>query len=528
MSDRKITCEDVRRYYLREDFLRYLLRVLPRRTVVLCTASEPMGRYQQCRPRLFAESLEELRHQITFWLDSAFDGLGPDDVPPVYPSLHYAVCRHWPGGRDWVIEADADEWQQTWEAIEPVVGLIEALEVPYTLRYSGHCSPHLCVAEEDFLEPSTLAEAVRLSKELETAVQRRLATNYVLLTEPISRLPYSFNEETGLICIEVPPQLYGAFEPSYAHLERVIISPMWPPEQGSEQARCLIEWARGQRDVHAAPIHLFSRPPVTPTPPAVQAQLDTEAEFKRLRGSLLPKVEAAPHAPADSLRPPEGMTYIPAGAFISGSPWPVVHDLAAPMMAIAETQAFFIDICPVTNAQYTEFIRDGGYERKELWSAEGWEFVQACGWRGPSEPCEELPPNAPVCGVSYFEAEAYTRWCGKRLPTLQEWEKACRGTDGRRWPWGDEFDVTRCNTADRSDSDEDWEPTPVGMFPTGMSPYGCLDMVGNVWEWIQDVMVIGGSFVSHMHESNGCEYHGQEPHYRPHKVGFRCVKDVNA
>jgi len=403
------------------------------------------------------------------------------------------------------------------------------------------CASHACAFESGSMAtalqkpPKALRPAygeTQAHMTIETAFKRRLATEAVLLTGPIARLPYSFNEETGLICIEVPPQLYGAFEPSYAHLERVIISPMWPPEQRSERARCLIEWARGQRDVHAAPIHLFSRPPVTPTPPAVQDQLDTETEFKRLRGFLLPKAEAAPHAPADSLRPPEGMTYVPAGPFISGSPHLAAgkpfRELIVPMIVIAETQAFFIDICPVTNAQYAEFIRDGGYERKELWSAEGWGFVQACGWQGTSEPCEELPPDVPVCGVSYFEAEAYARWCGKRLPTFQEWEKACRGTDGRRWPWGDTFDVTRCNTADRFESDEDWEPTPVGMFPTGVSPYGCLDMVGNIWEWIQDVMVIGGAFVSHMHDSNGCEYHGQEPHYRPHKVGFRCVKDVDA
>jgi len=166
MSDDEITCEDVRRYYLREDFLRYLFAVLPKRSVVLCTASEPMGRYQQCRPRLLAQSLEVLRNQIASWLDSAFAGLGPDDVPSVYPSLHYAVGRYWKGRRDWVIEADADEWQEAWKAIEFVVGIIEALEIPYTLRYSGHCSPHLCVAEEDFPEPSTLPDALGLSEEL--------------------------------------------------------------------------------------------------------------------------------------------------------------------------------------------------------------------------------------------------------------------------------------------------------------------------------------------------------------------------
>jgi len=366
MANDHITCEDVRRYYLREDFLKYLLKVLPRRTVVLCTASDPLGRYQQCRPRLLAESLEALGDQITSWLDSAFAGLELDDVPPVYPSLHYAVGRYWKGGRDWVIEADTDEWQEAWEAIESVVGIIEALEIPYTLRYSGHCSPHLCVAEEDFPEPSTLPDALGLSEELETAFKRRLATEAVLLTGPIARLPYSFNEETGLICIEVPPQLYGAFEPSYAHLERVTISPTWPPEHRSGRALRLIEWARGQRDVQARPVRLFSRSAVTSTPSAVHPQVAYEAEFKRLRDALRSKTEAAPCVPADLPRAPEGMVYVPVGPFISSASWPVlarpwaVLELGKPPMILAQTGAFFIDRYPVTCLLYTSpSPRDG-------------------------------------------------------------------------------------------------------------------------------------------------------------------------
>ncbi len=122
MPNRPVTCARVREHYLREDFLRYLLRVVPRRHVVLCSASEPHGRHQLCRPRLLAESMDALREQIASWLDAAFAGLSPEEVPPVYPSLHYAICRHWAGGRDVVIEVDAQQWQAAWRAMEPVGG----------------------------------------------------------------------------------------------------------------------------------------------------------------------------------------------------------------------------------------------------------------------------------------------------------------------------------------------------------------------------------------------------------------------
>lgn len=539
MYPQPMTCADVRRYYTRRDFLDYLFRVLSRRPVVLCAASEPQGRYQQCRPRLTAASVDVLKDQIAAWLDRAFTGLGPDEALPAYPSLHYAVGRHWSGARDWIIESDADTWQDAWRAIEPVVGLMDALEIPFTLRYTGHCSPHLCLAEEDFPEPVDLLEALRISQELTGLVRQRVNTlippnvrAHIDLAGAIARLPYTLNENTGFACIVIPPSLYGAFDPSLAHPDRVEIAPMWPPDTRSDRATRLIEWAEGQRDIHAAPLSLFSRSATTVTPPMIQIQRDTQTEYTRLRVSLLPKMKPSSPPPANMPEPPEGMVFVPAGPFISGAPWRTgdhrFYDLTEPMMAIAETDAYFIDIHPVTNAQYAAFIRDGGYERSALWSAQGWAFVQACRWTGPGVPCEGVTSNLPVGGISCFEAEAWARWSGKRLPTSLEWEKACRGPDGRRWSWGDTFDITRCNTADRFGPDEAWVPTPVGMFPAGASPYGCLDMIGNVWEWVQEEMVFGGSFDSHFLESSCCDYHGQEPHYRPSKVGFRCVTHLNA
>ena len=146
--------------------------------------------------------------------------------------------------------------------------------------------------------------------------------------------------------------------------------------------------------------------------------------------------------------------------------------------------AYLIDKYPVTNAEYKEFIESGGYKQRDLWSDAGWDYVQR------SKPLDSDVVNSamdgeddcPVVNVSWYEAEAFARYAGKRLPTEAEWEKAARGTDGRIYPWGNEFDKAKLNCAESRIE----KPTPVTRYLRGQSVYGCFDMAGNVWEWTAD------------------------------------------
>nr|CBH39249.1 hypothetical protein, calcineurin-like phosphoesterase, NACHT domain, and DUF323 family [uncultured archaeon] len=151
---------------------------------------------------------------------------------------------------------------------------------------------------------------------------------------------------------------------------------------------------------------------------------------------------------------------------------------------------FMIGKYPVTNEEFKEFVDDGGYDREEFWTREGWRWREKNKifkprywhdrkWNGS---------NFPVVGIIWYEAEAYANWLSKRtehpyrLPTEAECEKAARGIGGYKYPWGDEFDKNLCNSSESGL----YHTSPVGIFPKGKSPYGCFDMAGNVWEWCSD------------------------------------------
>jgi formylglycine-generating enzyme required for sulfatase activity len=170
---------------------------------------------------------------------------------------------------------------------------------------------------------------------------------------------------------------------------------------------------------------------------------------------------------------------IPEGPFAMGDPPRTVH-----------LSAYAVDRFPVTVAAFASFIEKGGYVERRWWSDEGWAWRTAEAIAKPrfwDEPewAAYLVPNHPVVGVSFFEAQAYAAFGGARLPTEAEWEKAARGADGRKYPWGDTWQADACGmrgVGPRS-------TVPVGVFPKGASPYGVFDMVGSIWQWCVDPFV---------------------------------------
>jgi iron(II)-dependent oxidoreductase len=161
----------------------------------------------------------------------------------------------------------------------------------------------------------------------------------------------------------------------------------------------------------------------------------------------------------------DSMVLIPAGPFVMGTNLDRADAQDKPQHT-ANLSAYWIDKYPVTNAQYAKFVAATS-RRPPL------------NWKDGKVPQGEL--MRPVTMVSWFDASAYAKWAGKRLPTEAEWEKAARGTDGRRWPWGDKMEPQRLNTYYNVGS-----ATNVNAYPNGASPFGLMDMAGNVDEWTAD------------------------------------------
>lgn len=253
------------------------------------------------------------------------------------------------------------------------------------------------------------------------------------------------------------------------------------------------------------------------------------------------------------------LVLIPAGKFWMGTDrialepagvkWDSWFEREAPYHQVY-LPAYAIGKYPVTNAEFIRFIEDGGYGNSNYWTKAGWRAKEIRGWTQPYWERDEFnDPSQPMVGVSWYEVVAYCNWLAAKvgkpyhLPTEAEWEKAARGTDGRLWPWGNKWDPDRCNTRERGLH----RMTPVGTFPEGASPYGCLDMVGNAWEWTSsqfkkypyepadgresleaedDVLrvVRGGSFVSFRNLARCAFRFGYFPYFRYWIVGFRvCV-----
>ena len=175
-------------------------------------------------------------------------------------------------------------------------------------------------------------------------------------------------------------------------------------------------------------------------------------------------------------------------------------------------KAFYIDRYPVTNFQYRKFVEETGHREPGLWHHPSWG-----------------QPMQPVVFVGWEDARAYAKWAGKSLPTEAQWEKAGRGTDGRLWAWGHEFLPERCNSREYGLE----RTSEIGIFDKGMSPFGCYDMCGNVWEmcegkWLGEYLPMrGGCFLgSATFVRVTCRWTPEDPDNGAHWLGFRCVKEI--
>ena len=255
------------------------------------------------------------------------------------------------------------------------------------------------------------------------------------------------------------------------------------------------------------------------------------------------------------------MVLVPAGTFTMGSTNPdetPVHSVYL--------DAFYIDKYEVTNAQFEQFINAGGYNTSAFWSADGWAWriasfaTQPGSWGDDGYRSGHNWPGFPVTWVSYYEAEAYAAFAGRRLPTEAEWEKAARGDDGRTYPWGEGIDESRANY---NNSGDPYENSNTGVAPVGFydgrlnlnpyfqtvnspSAYGAYDMAGNVWEWVADWFGAygGGPWINprgpvagvfkvrrgggwnEVPSSMRCAYRvgGGLPSIRAPYMGFRCAR----
>ncbi len=236
---------------------------------------------------------------------------------------------------------------------------------------------------------------------------------------------------------------------------------------------------------------------------------------------------------------------IPGGAFTMGD---AAGDPDETPRAVTVTP-FRLMRFEVTNTVFAAFVAETGHVTDParrgfgyVWPGH-WVKVEGADWRHPSGPAADLigREQHPVVQVSWRDAGAFCRHHGLRLPTEEEWEFAARGTDGRRFPWGDappeedgkrraNFGTVECCSADMSDGFH--TTAPVGSYDTGVSPFGLHDMAGNVWEWTASIdaetgkyVIRGGGWGNNPYCLRASYRHKNPPDIGLDMVGFRCAGD---
>ena len=221
----------------------------------------------------------------------------------------------------------------------------------------------------------------------------------------------------------------------------------------------------------------------------------------------------------------ERMILVPAGTFLFGS-----------FKQVVAVPAFYIDAAPCSVGEFADFLGRTSHTLQDRWDRPGELILRVDELEAQLRTITANDPDMALGGATCDDALAYARWCGKRLPTSAEWEKAARGTDGRMYPWGDSFEPVRCHC------DADTPPCNVYAHPDGRSPYGVWDAVGNVSEWVSDEvpeetsgrggqaapmrnLLRGGSHLRgpDEHEQTCTSVATSRPHVRSTDRGFRCV-----
>lgn len=276
-----------------------------------------------------------------------------------------------------------------------------------------------------------------------------------------------------------------------------------------------------------------------------------------------PVIMNAPPPRAPEITTSSSMVNIPEGIFelgYNGDAFCYDNELPEHKVYL---QPFKIDVWPVTNGEFMKFISDGGYQNYRYWLADGWELVKEQQWNSPLywtpqdnvwekkdfRGLNKIDPEEPVVNLSYYEADAFARWAGKRLPTEAEWEKAASWNEELQrktlYPWGDHKPTPKHTNLYESYI---WSPAKVGSYPAGKSFYGCYQMIGDVWEWTSSEYVLypgfeskfpeytdkwtinqkvlrGGCFATPVAQIRNSYRNYFKPYERIPFAGFRCAKD---
>jgi len=461
------------------------------------------------RPEAIEEDLSHLGRTLKILRENHLAFISPEWIP-LYPVLEDGL------------------WANCWPADNKIIFTV------FSLKPEGYRGPLIPIKEKpgyhfvslwrhEELKPEKVGERLYLPAELDAFSRHHLDTRL----------------EGSVDCLAVLPEIIKALR----NRDKIAIKLATKPAEGrlvvtpgnpSYQARTAVFpasdlefslWEYFQGKDEKLVIHLFS----------ADGELLDEAiiPLPTALPRLVNPVKPTPRAE----RAPEGMVEIPAGEYVyttAGNPDDPNPVIPYPEKADGEKIAlprFFMDKYPVTNAQFALFLKKSGYKPKDPTN-----FLKH--WVNGRPPAGQ--ENHPVVWVNLEDAAAYARWAGKRLPTEVEWQYAAQGTDGRQYPWGNELGSERCNN-------KIGKTTAVDTHPSGASPFGVEDLVGNVWQLTADVydngvysyvMIKGGSYYS-PEASIWYPKSGPLPVNRQQilllispgldrnaTVGFRCLKDA--